>query len=384
MKKIISLCLLSLLALSACKKDTLSPESENTQTSIDDFQSQVSGGSNARKGTSDDHFQIAIRKVENKENTYRLVLKIDSIYITEKGETKLIALPEDATVSAGLSIPNTEDPKASVVIFEKNELTFKKQNEKGYSVFVSDPFKSCEVVPVMSATCNFEYELVRVETEIQLGRRFGDFEVVEGWGDFIIVPPGKAISQNPEVVKTKTQGKWTHSSGVEFANTTIITIAGDPAQKINTLYYLPDLIRIPEGTSVKGIVVSLQAVEFKKLDFNPNTGVARFICSDFEAIYGNGKAPKEWTGKGTLYTKKENLSCKPEQLPKESCDPVWDVIGDSFKFTNNRGVVCGDGTSCPGCKGDDCRVAYRTNPTVAFTDPIYRYNPTPLKGSSTR
>jgi hypothetical protein len=300
MKKIISLYLLSLLVFSACKKDTLSPVSENTQSSVDDFQSQVSSGSYARRGTVDDHLKIAIRKVENKENTYRLVLKMDSLFITEKGETKLIALPKDATITAGLSIPNPEDPKASKVIFENNELNFKKQNEKGFTVFVSDPF---------TTEVNFDYELVRVKTATNLGRRFGDFEVVEGWGDFIIVPPGRAISQNPEVVKTKTQGKWTHSSGVEFAKSLIITIANDPAQKINTLYFVPNLIKISGNSLENGSkTLSLPVLEFKKVDFNPNTGVARFISSDIKAIYEKAEVPKDWTGQGTLSTSKESDS----------------------------------------------------------------------------
>jgi hypothetical protein len=149
MKKIISFCLLASLAFTACRKDTLSPVSESTHASVDDFQSPVSGGSNARRGSADDHLKIAIRKIENKENMYRLVIKMDSIEITEKGETKLIALPKDATVTAGLSIPDDKDPKASKVIFEKNELNFKKQNEKGFTVFVSDPF---------TTDVNFDYE----------------------------------------------------------------------------------------------------------------------------------------------------------------------------------------------------------------------------------
>lgn len=293
MKKTISICLLAFLAFSACKKDTLSPVSESTHSSVDDFQSPVSGGSNARRGTADDHLKIAIRKVDNKENMYRLVIKMDSIEITEKGETKLIALPEDATVTAGLSIPNDKDPKASIVIFEKNELNFKKQNENGFSVFVSDPF---------TTEVDFEYELLRVETSIRLGRRYGDRQIGVA-SDFELDASGRAISQNPEVVKTKTQGKWTHSSGVELPKTIILTIANDPAQEINTIYFVPDSIKIPgNGVGSSSTILRLNVLEFKKLDFNPNTGVARFINSDVEAIYAKDLVPKDWTVQGNLYS----------------------------------------------------------------------------------
>lgn len=359
MKKIISLCLLGFLAFSACKKDTVSPVSENTLVSVDDFQSQVSSGSNARKGASDAHLQIAIRKVENKANTYRLVLKMDSLFITEKGETKLIALPAGSTITAGLSIPNTEDPKASIVIFEKNKLNFKKQNEKGFTVFVSDPF---------TTDVNFEYELVRVETSTNLGTRFGDFVEVERGYDFIFVPSLKAISQNPEVVKIKTQGKWTHvaythASGkpdepaiigeIEFAKTVMITIANDPAQTIKTFYYLPDLIKVATGDPKQPIkYIALPPVVFTRMDFNPNTGVARFISSDFEATYGNGTAPKEYTGQGTLYRTGQHPL--PELMEGGSDGP-------DFAYR-----MC--------CKGA----------VVAFKDPIMKFNHTALKGSATR
>jgi hypothetical protein len=331
MKKIISFCLLASLAFTACRKDTLSPVSESTHASVDDFQSPVSGGSNARRGSADDYLKIAIRKVENKENMYRLVIKMDSIEITEKGETKLVALPKDATITAGLSIPNEKDPKASKVIFEENELNFKKQNEKGFTVFVSDPFTS-EV--------DFEYELVRVKRCTRLGGKLNDEEIECAENDFIIVPPGKAINQSPEVVKTKTQGKWTHSSGVELPKTVIITIANDPAQKINTLYFLPNLIKIPGNSVENGSkTLSLPMLEFKKLDFNPNTGVARFITSDVEAIYAKDLVPKDWTGLGRLYTIKETLTGKPGELPKEDSDPDPNSPGGIAYRINGNGTV---------------------------------------------
>jgi hypothetical protein len=372
MKKIISFCLLASLAFTACRKDTLSPVSESTHSTVDDFQSPVSGGSNARRGIADDHLKIAIRKIENKENMYRLVIKMDSIEITEKGETKLVPLPKDATVTAGLSIPDDKDPKASKVIFEKNELNFKKQNEKGFTVFVSDPF---------TTDVNFDYELVSLETSVRLVSHFGDLQIVHSQEFFMIVPPGKAINQSPEVVKTKTQGKWTHSSGVEFAKSVIITVANDPAQKINTLYYVPDLIKIPgNGVGNSSSILSLKLLEFKKLDFDKNTGVARFINSDIEAIYSKDLVPKDWAGLGSLYTKMEILTVKPGEKPIEESDPDANspdglAVRDTGKITWAM-VDYGDG-------GDV--ILYRNGGgTVTFNDPIAKNQYTPLKGNSTR
>lgn len=307
------------MAFTSCKKETNTITDDVVHFSASDFQSGASNSNASRNNIQNSNLKIAIKPIANKKNTYRLALRIDSILITEKGDSKMIPLPENTKLIAGLSIPNTEDPKATIVIFEKNALTFRKQNENGFSVFVSDPF---------TTDFNFDYELV----EIQLGGEVPNMVITLAEShSFLILPNGSTVIQAPEVEKINTQGKWKHSSGKDYASTVVFTIANDPAQEIKSLVYVPDLVKVATDNPKEPVkYIELPWVELDKTYFNQNNGVARYSSSRWEETYGFGKSPNEWSGSGTIYAKAGN--------------PV----------------------------------------VVAFKDPILKYNPTPLKGSSTR
>lgn len=248
--------LVGLLAFTGCKKESNSPLNNVVHFLASDFQGEAANTSAARNSVPASNMKIAIRKVASGDNTYRLALRIDSMLITEGSNSKMIPLPDNAKIVAGLSVPNFEDPTADIVIFAKNTLTFKKETENGFNLFVSDPFIT---------DFDFDYELVEIQYAIEVP----NMVITLAESHYLILPNGKSVLQNPEVEKV---------NGVVSSNGELkkldVTISGDPAQEVEKLKFVPEpFLKDPKDPKS---IVQLPTVLLTKSHFNQNSGIAKF------------------------------------------------------------------------------------------------------------
>lgn len=213
MKQLTAITMVGLLLFASCQKEReLTNGKDISYTEADFLDNEVIDPSANKNPDRHSNMKVVIRQVNNTENTYRLVLKVDSVSadIDGDGVEEMLPLGDDATVQAGLSLPNPQNPDDALVVFGQTSLTFRKQNENGYYVFVSDAFTS---------DFNFEYELVQVSYLI--GRwKFDDdasqdesYSKVAGSGQYFILPNGKSIEQDPDVTNFKAKGPGRAGAG---------------------------------------------------------------------------------------------------------------------------------------------------------------------------
>ncbi len=254
MKQLTALMMVSLLIFASCQKEIDVTNSKDISYAESDFVNNEIVSPNADKnGVRHSNLKVVIRKVNNAESTYRLVLKVDSVSadIDGDGLEEMLALGEDATVQAGLSVPNPLNPDDALVVFNSTSLTFRKQSENGYYVFVSDAFVS---------DLDFDYELVGVQ--YQINPRWTHVAVthkVIGSGQFFILPNGKSIEQDPKIAKLKIQGPGRGGSGSSAVfNSIRITTFDDPTGQVASVVFKTIVIGI--NNTKEETVVPLEAI----------------------------------------------------------------------------------------------------------------------------
>lgn len=106
-----------ILALPRCwclqalkKEESLTPK-DSVNYSDSNFQGEASSPYAAKGNKPHRIIKMAIRQVANKLNTYRLVVKTDSVSIPECKTDVLVPLSGSAALAAGLTIVASENPK---------------------------------------------------------------------------------------------------------------------------------------------------------------------------------------------------------------------------------------------------------------------------------
>jgi hypothetical protein len=198
MKQLTALTMAFLLVFASCQKPNDLATGKDISYSQADFVDTEAIGVGAEKaGDRKSDLKVVIRKVNNTENTYRLVLKVDSVQLNSVVPTDNPTFQpitgQDNVISAGISIPDPTNPDVDQVIFTKEQMVYTKTTENGYFVYVSDPFET---------TVNFDYELISVEYAINL-KNNGLPLVISDKAEYFILPGGKSIEQAPEVARVK-------------------------------------------------------------------------------------------------------------------------------------------------------------------------------------
>jgi len=198
MKQLTVLTMAFLLVFASCKKtvDQI-PGRDISYTQADFVNNEAILPRAAKAGERKSDLKVVIRKVNNAENKYRLVLKVDSVQLNSVVPTDNPTFQpitgQDNVVFAGLSVPNPTNPDVDQVIFTKEQMVFRQTNENGYFVYVSDPFET---------DVNFDYELVGIEYAIEI-KNNGLPIVISDKAEYFILPGGKSIEQAPEVARVK-------------------------------------------------------------------------------------------------------------------------------------------------------------------------------------
>jgi hypothetical protein len=292
MKQLTALTMAFLLVFASCQKpEDLTPGKDISYTQADfvDNEAMVPGAEKAGNRKSD--LKVVIRKVNNAENTYRLVLKVDSVALNVNAAEldpkfePIYSLDLEPVVLASLTIPNPTNPDVDQVIFTKEQRAFRKTNENGYFVYVSDPFVT---------TVDFDYELVGIEYAIEL-KSNGLPIVISEKAEYFILPGGKSVEQDPKFANIKTP-KWVNQGGKLYLVLTV-TIEDDPAQAIDKVVFFPDPIQLkPEDPKS---LYNFEPVAFEKTHFNLNTGLSRYVLrTTWDGDSGSGIQPKTGTTMG--------------------------------------------------------------------------------------
>ncbi|MBP6730504.1 MAG: hypothetical protein KA149_00505 [Chitinophagales bacterium] len=257
MKKLAFTLLTATFLFAGCSKVNEALEKDTVVTPFADTYANTNDGSrdNSFRKTN---MKIVIRPVNNAINTYRLVVKVDSIAVDVNGTPVYVDVPAEATIKAGLSKQDPNNIDLDKVVFAKDQLTFRKENENGYAVFVSDPFSTDE---------KFDYQLVKVNLGITtnfavlLGKPL-DFNETEM---HMVLPGGRTVIQNPEPEKMIINVKNNGTVNLQLA------ISGDPAQTVTVtavvrVNFNPGEGAAPPAPPTTGTLTPVI--------FNKNTGVS--------------------------------------------------------------------------------------------------------------
>lgn len=230
-KQLTALTLTGLLVFASCQKQQeLTNGKDISYTEADFIDNEIIDPSANKNPDRHSNLKVVIRQVNNAENTYRLVLKVDSVGTDLDGDgvEEMVPLGEAATIEAGLSLPDPQNPDDALVIFNPDGLTFRKQNENGYYVFVSDAFTS---------DIDFDYELVGVQYRIT--PRWTHVAVthkIAGSGQYFILPNGKSIEQAPKVTNFRAKGPGRAGAGSSAVFGAIrLTTFDDPMGEVSKL-----------------------------------------------------------------------------------------------------------------------------------------------------
>lgn len=205
--------MVGLLAFASCQKEQeLTSLKDVSYTEADFVDNEIIDLSANKNPDRRSNMKVVIRQVNNAENTYRLVLKVDSVSADLDGDgvEELLPLGDNATVQAGLSLPNPQNPDDALQVFSQTSLTFRKQTENGYYVFASDAFTS---------DFDFDYELVQVSYLIgrwkfdDAGGQDESYQKIAGNGQYFILPSGKTIEQAPDVTNFRAKGPGRGGAG---------------------------------------------------------------------------------------------------------------------------------------------------------------------------
>lgn len=95
---------------------------------------------------------------------------------------------------------------------------------------------------------------------------------------FFVLQSGFAEKQAPEVAKVKVK-----QENGKFGNV-IVTIAGDPAQKIKEIYFKPAPITDPKDPKA---TIELPVMKFSLTHVNEQNGIQRFVSTQtWDELYG--------------------------------------------------------------------------------------------------
>jgi hypothetical protein len=276
MKKLAFTLLAATFLFAGCSKVNEAPEKDTVVTPFADTYAETNDGSrdNSFRKTN---MKIVIRPVNNAINTYRLVIKVDSIAVDVNGTPVYVDVPAEATIKAGLSKQDPNNIDIDKVVFQKDQLTFRKENENGYAVFVSDPFSTDE---------KFDYELVKVDLNITtnfavlLGKPLNFTEIEQ----HMVLPGGRTVIQNPEPEKLIINVKNNGSVNVQLA------LSGDPAQTVTVtavvrVNFNPGEGAAPPAPPTPGTLTPVM--------FNRNTGVAVWRAT-FNCLSYYNPETREW------------------------------------------------------------------------------------------
>lgn len=269
MKQLTALSLVCLLLFASCQKE---PALVPMDLGSDFFDNEVTAIGADKNPLRHSNLKVVIRKAGNGPDTYRLVLKIDSVSINGNGPEEMVALDDDATVTAGLFIPDSKNPDLTQVVFRPNQLTFRKQNENGYYVFVSDPFTS---------SIKFDYELVEVQYQvISFG---GDpTAVTVSKSQFFTLPGGKTIEQDPKPVRGRID--VIPDGRVVYMR---LVMADDPIQDVQSILLARKPYRVvnEDGTTE---IITPASLAFTKTKQGNNIGVSEWELALCNSLPGRG------------------------------------------------------------------------------------------------
>ncbi len=281
-----------LLVLASCQKpEDLAPGKDISYSESDFVDNEIINPSTNKNGDRKSNLKVVVRQVNNAENTYRLVLKVDSVSVDLNGDgvDELLPLGENAVVEAGLSLPNPNNPDDNLVVFGQSNLTFRKQNENGYYVFVSDAFTS---------DFDFDYELV--EVSYRIGRwKFDDdasqdpsYTKIVGSGQFFILPNGKTIEQAPKVTNFKAKGPGRAGAGASAVFGSMrLTTFDDPIGQVSSVRLFALVIGI--NTTKEETKVPLVA-DFKPIGTSSTIGVTIWANEQCIGNYDDKQTPPVW------------------------------------------------------------------------------------------
>ncbi len=208
MKNLTAIMILCMLVFASCQKEPALTNAKDISYSESDFVDNEVINPNANKdGVRRSNMKVVIRQVNNAVNTYRLVLKVDSVNLnTTAAELDPKYEPIyslDVVVYAGLSVTDPNNPDLDQAIFTKEQMVFRKQSENGYFVYVSDPF---------TTDIKFDYELVGIDYTIKIQSNSLPIEV-SAKSQYFILPSGKSVEQAPDIAKIKLSGPGRSGAG---------------------------------------------------------------------------------------------------------------------------------------------------------------------------
>ncbi len=281
MKHLTPIIILAIVLFSSCQKEPALNNGKDINYTQADFVNNEAIVPGAEKdGDRKSDLKVVIRKVSNAVNTYRLVLKVDSVQLNSVVATEnpigIDAMGSMNNILAGLTIPNPTNPDLDQAIFTKNQLVFRKTNENGYFVFVSDPFET---------DVNFDYELVGVDYTLEL-KHNGQPLVITDKADFFILPGGRSIEQAPEVARLKPPriNLLAGSKAVKVG----FVLANDPADQIDKVTFKGSLAAI--DVNQKPVTIQLQGDLTKTV----SSAIGVSAWSNLGCLSYYNEATKEW------------------------------------------------------------------------------------------
>jgi len=281
-----------LLVFASCQKpEDHAPGKDISYTQADFVNNEAIVPGAEKAGDRKSDLKVVIRKVNNAENTYRLVLKVDSVQLNSVVPTDNPTFQpitgQDNVISAGISIPDPTNPDVDQVIFTKEQMVFRKTTENGYFVYVSDPFET---------TVNFDYELVSVEYAINL-KNNGIPLVISDKADFFILPGGKSIEQAPEVAREKPTrlAQVGGNQQLKFG----LVVGNDPVGEVNKVTFEGSLI----GTDANQKPLELKVQTTLAKTATSSIGVSTWASEGCLSYLDNSTTPPVWKCDDALLTR---------------------------------------------------------------------------------
>lgn len=288
MNKTVFYVLAAFLLLAGCSKvnDVTKPA---TATEFTDSYATINDGSrdNSFRKTN---MKIVIRPVNNAVNTYRLVIKVDTVAIDIDNKLQYIDVPASAIVKAGLSKQDPNNLDKDLVVFAKEQLTFRREIENGYAVFVSDPF---------ATDAKFDYQLVTVDLSIAIPSPVlpGAAITFTEAETHMVLPNGRTVIQNPEPEKLIVNVRNNGTTNLQLA------ISGDPARAVSATAVVRVRFNNNGGAAPPPPPANVGALT--EVMFNKNTGVVLWRASNnclgyLDEASGQWKCSDETTTGGLM------------------------------------------------------------------------------------
>ncbi len=296
MKQLTALMMVSLLIFASCQKEIDVTNGKDISYAESDFvDNEVIDHSANKNGARRSNMKVVIRQVNNAENTYRLVLKVDSVSADIDGDRveEMVALGDNAIVQASLSVPNPLNPDDALLVFSQTSLTFRKQNENGYYVFVSDQFVT---------DVDFDYELVQLNYLIARWKFDDDasqdpsYQKIAGDGQYFILPNGKSVEQDPKVAKFRKKDP----GAVKFFETFDMVSYDDPLGQVTQVVFKGVVFGLNNTKKEKEVPLEAILVETES---SRSIGVAAWTLRDCINFYDeNTKSWKCGNDIGSVFT----------------------------------------------------------------------------------